>query len=240
MSGSNSAPLYQQIYEDIKGLINSGKFKSGDKIPSESELSQQYSVSRITVRRAIEDLCSDGYLSKKQGRGTFVEASRLHRRLSQTREVRSFSSMCAEVHAVQGARVLDRQIVPAQPAELDFFSLDEGELLLYIHRIRTADGVPVLDENVFIPYEWAKELLTMQLDDRSIFDAIEEVTGRRPTTSDLWTIGAVRATTEQSTNLSISAGDPLIHSVNHYIDSVGRPVCIGRDYFVGSRYELSL
>lgn len=240
MKGTNAAPLYQQIYADIKGLIKSGVYKVGDKIPSESELSQEYSVSRITVRRAIEDLCADGYLSKKQGRGTFVGASRLYRRLSQSREVRSFSSMCAESGAQQGARLLDRQIVPARPAELEFFSLDEGALLLYIHRIRTADDVPVLDENVFIPYNWASELFTMPLENKSIFDAIYEVMGRRPATSTVWTISAVRATTEQSVNLEISAGDPLINSVNYYADADGNPVCIGRDYFVGSRYELCL
>lgn len=240
MNGTNSTPLYQQIYEDIKNLIKSGTYKTGDRIPSESELSQEYSVSRITVRRAIEDLCADGYLSKKQGRGTFIGASRLYRRLSQTREVRSFSSMCAETGARQGAKLLDRQIVPARPAELEFFSLEEGGLLLYIHRVRTADDVPVLDENVFIPYDWARDLFTMPLENRSIFDVIHEVMGRRPATSTVWTISAVRATTEQSTNLAISAGDPLIHSVNYYVDAEGAPVCIGRDYFVGSRYELSL
>ncbi|WP_455138690.1 GntR family transcriptional regulator [Thermophilibacter sp.] len=240
MNDSSSAPLYQQIYEDIKSDIKSGKYKTGDRIPSEAELSQEYSVSRITVRRAIEDLCSDGYLSKKQGRGTFVGTSRLYRRLSQTREVRSFSSMCAEAGARQGARMLERQIVPARAAEVEFFGISEGDLLLYVRRIRTADDVPVLDENVFIPYDWARDLFTAQLEDRSIFDAIYEVTGRRPATSTVWTISAVRATTEQSSNLQIAAGDPLIHTINYYVDEKGAPVCIGRDYFVGSRYELSL
>lgn len=239
-SETNATPLYQQMYSDIKGLIKSGAYKAGDQIPSESELSQKYSVSRITVRRAIEGLCSDGYLSKKQGRGTFVRTSRLHRRLSQSREVRSFSSMCAESGATQGARLLDRQIVPARPEELEFFSLEEGALLLYIHRIRTADDTPILDENVFIPYSWASELFSMPLENKSIFDAIYEVMGRRPATSSVWTVSAVRATTEQSVNLEISSGDPLISTVNYYTDANGKPVCIGRDFFVGSRYELCL
>lgn len=240
MNGRDTAPLYQQIYEDIKGAIESGAYQVGERIPSESELSKEYSVSRITVRRAVENLCSDGYLSKKQGRGTFVGASRLYRRLSQSREVRSFSSMCAESGAVQGARTLDRQIVPARPAEIEFFGIAEGSLLLYIHRLRTADGIPVLDENVFIPYDWARGLFTAPLEDRSIFDELFRVLGKRPVTSTVWTISAVRATTEQSANLQISAGDPLIYSTNYYVDEKGDPICIGRDYFVGSRYELRL
>ena len=70
--GTTATPLYQQIYDDLKAAIKGGTYKNGDRIPSEAELSQSYGVSRITVRRAMEDLCSDGFLVKMQGRGTFV------------------------------------------------------------------------------------------------------------------------------------------------------------------------
>ncbi|MFR8061613.1 MAG: GntR family transcriptional regulator, partial [Lancefieldella rimae] len=52
MSVTTVHPLYQQIYEDLKQSIKDGEYKVNQKIPSEMELSQQYSVSRITVRRA--------------------------------------------------------------------------------------------------------------------------------------------------------------------------------------------
>ncbi|QOY60562.1 GntR family transcriptional regulator [Thermophilibacter immobilis] len=240
MTDLGSTPLYQQIYADIKDSIESGVYKTGDRIPSEAELSKEYDVSRITVRRAIEGLCSDGFLNKKQGRGTFVGKSRLYRRLSQSREVRSFSSMCKDGGVMQGAHLIDRQIVPARPQEIEFFGIEEGALLLYIHRIRTADEVPVLDENIFLPYDWAATLFSMPLENKSIFDTLYEVTGRRPVSSTIWRISAVRATVEQSSRLDIPVGDPLIYTINHYVDSGGNPACIGRDYFVGSRYELSL
>ena len=74
---NHNVPLYQQIYDDIKTLIKKGEYQSGDRIPSDPELSHTYSVSRITVRRAIGDLCTDGYLIKQQGRGTFVGSPRV-------------------------------------------------------------------------------------------------------------------------------------------------------------------
>ena len=80
MSTSNVQPLYQQIYDDIKNDIESGVYQVDDKIPSETELSEKYNVSRITVRRSIEDLCADSLLTKKQGRGTFVGSKQLKRR----------------------------------------------------------------------------------------------------------------------------------------------------------------
>ena len=74
MAGNVAVPLYQQVKEDIKAAIEQGKYKPKEKIPTEPELSAEYSVSRITVRRAVEELCSEGYLVKMQGRGTFVSS----------------------------------------------------------------------------------------------------------------------------------------------------------------------
>ena len=72
INDSAVVPLYQQVKDDIRAAIESGKYKTNEKIPPEPELSAEYSVSRITVRRAVEELCAEGYLVKMQGRGTFV------------------------------------------------------------------------------------------------------------------------------------------------------------------------
>ena len=74
MPTPKNAPLYQQIYDEIKDAIEKGVYAPKERIPSELELAEQYEVSRITVRRAVEELCSDGYLVKQQGRGTFVSS----------------------------------------------------------------------------------------------------------------------------------------------------------------------
>ena len=73
-----------------------------------------------------------------------------------------------------------------------------------------------------------------------MFDTIERMLGRRPDHNPTWTINAVKATTEQAQLLEVSAGDPLIYSSTDYVDADGKPVCIGRDYFVGGRYEIDL
>lgn len=237
---STATPLYQQIYDDLKGAIKNGTYKNGDRIPSEAELSQRYQVSRITVRRAIEDLCSDGYLVKMQGRGTFVGARHISRHLSRTRDISTFTKMCQEIGVRPGARVIDRQITPGRNDELEFFGMPEGTLMLLVRRVRTADDLPVCDERVILPYEWARDLLTAPLEDVSMFDTIEHVLGRHPDHNPVWTINAVKASTEQAQLLEVSAGDPLIYSSTGYVDADEKPVCIGRDYFVGGRYEIDL
>ena len=67
MNERTAVPLYQQIKEDIKAAIQQGTYKAKEKIPTEPELSAQYSVSRITVRRAIEELCGEGVSHQTPG-----------------------------------------------------------------------------------------------------------------------------------------------------------------------------
>lgn len=239
MATNKSAPLYQQIYEDIKSAIKDGVYKVDERIPSEAELSEEYGVSRITVRRAIEDLCADGYLTKMQGRGTFVGKPHIMRRLSQSKATRSFSEICREAGVTPGAHLIERQIVPVRPDEQEFFGLEPDALLIYVHRVRTADGLGVCDENMFVPYDDGRDLLTLPLEDTSLFDAIEQATGHRPASNEDWNITAVKATTDQASLLGISVGDPLLRTRVSFVDSEGRPVCMGRHYFAGSRYELA-
>ena len=69
---SRPIPLYYQVKESLLEKIKSNQFKVGDLIPSESELQEEYNVSRITIRRAIQELVQEGHLHTVQGRGTFV------------------------------------------------------------------------------------------------------------------------------------------------------------------------
>lgn len=70
----NSAyqPLYQNIYNDIKEKIETGELAEGDRIATEFEIMQQYSVSRITVSRALQELAQHGYIKRFRSKGTFV------------------------------------------------------------------------------------------------------------------------------------------------------------------------
>ena len=110
----------------------------------------------------------------------------------------------------------------------------------HVQRIRTADEQPIFEENVFVPYEGCQEFLNVDLEDVSLFDKIAEVTGHRPTKTPRRTVEAVRATQEQASRLAISVGDPLLFLNVCFADDEDNPVCIGRQYYVGSRYRFVL
>ncbi|MDY2777740.1 MAG: GntR family transcriptional regulator [Collinsella sp.] len=240
MATTKRALLYQQVFEGIKSEIEGGKYLPKERIPSEPELAEQYGVSRITVRRAVEELCAEGYLVKQQGRGTFVSTPRINRRLLQYAVARSFTLVCEDNGMEPGARMVKCLIVPAGAEEARLLEIPEGALLLYIQRIRTADGQPIFEENIYLPYEEYRSLMAESLDDVSIFDKIAEVGGKRPAIPLKRTVEAVRATSEQASRLSVSQGDPLLFFNVCFADEERHPICIGRQYYVGSRYRFVL
>lgn len=240
MSENTFVPLYQQIKDDIKSAIEHGKYKPKEQIPTEPELSAEYSVSRVTVRRAVEELCSEGYLVKQQGRGTFVSAPRIHRKFSVSNQVVSFTKTCREYGMLAGAKVAERKIVPVREDEKAFWGCGDDALLLYIQRIRTADGQPVFLENLFMLYHDFKSLMQADWENQSVFELMASVSGYRVAAASRRTIEAVRATSEQSSLLNVPVGEALLHLNCYFVDRENRPICIGRPYYIGSRYMFEI
>ena len=76
LDNNNAVPLYEQMMMMLRERLDNHVLDAGEKLPSEAELCKSYGVSRITVRRAIDELVEEGYLEKKQGKGTFVTQKR--------------------------------------------------------------------------------------------------------------------------------------------------------------------
>lgn len=139
-----------------------------------------------------------------------------------------------------GARLLDRKIVPVREDEKAFFGCSEDDLLLYIKRVRTADGRPIFEENLFFPYQEFKSLMQMEWNDTSAFEIIRGLTGRWPVDTAHRTIEVTRASAEQAQELNVPLGDPLLFLNAYFLDQNGKPLVIGRQYYVGSRYMFEL
>lgn len=233
-------PLYQQLMEDIKIAIEEGKYKYEDKIPSEPELSETYSVSRITVRRAIDELCNEGYLIKKQGKGTYVNKPKLLRKIEQADDVQSFSSACRANGMKPGARVIGVQKLPSRKDEQKFLHLQEGDDVLYLQRVLSANGEPIMLENNYFDYEKCKFLEEEKLDKGSLFLMLKEKHGMDPVSTKKCTLEIVRATSSNANLLQVAVGEPLFFMTAYFTDAQGNPLFIGRQYIVGSRYVFNI
>ena len=236
----SAVPLYQQVMDDLKGEIARGVYVAGSRIPSEMELAKSYGVGRITVRRAIEELSRAGYLSRQQGRGTFVCAPKLKRKIRQKDDVQSFSDACRVNGMEPGACVISRKILPADSTEAQFFGVPVGTDLICVERVRTADGVPVMLENNIYVYEDNAYLSTAPLSNQSIFEFVRNRTGRTPAFTDPCTLEIVCASPEVARLLAVPVGEPLFYIEAFFFDEQRRPFIIGRQRIVGSRYVFDI
>ena len=139
-------PLYLQIKEAILQQIKEKELVAGDKLLSEAQFQKSFQVSRITVRKAIDELVEDGYLTRLQGKGTFVKHQNqgIQKSLSLTQVcLDQGKKLTSDVLAVK------ETIVPA-----DFIPLFNSDKSIMIERLRKVDGVAIMLEKNYLPTEF--------------------------------------------------------------------------------------
>jgi len=162
-------PKYFQLREILLDLIDSDELSIGAAIPSERELCQRFSLSRMTVRQAVDHLVSEGRLHRVPGKGTFVARPKIELALQLT----SFSEDMRARGLVPGSRDLDRRIVRASAHLAKELGIGPGEEVHFIERLRTADGEPLSIERAHIPVSLAPDLADHDLSGRSLYQLLE-------------------------------------------------------------------
>lgn len=143
-------PLYHQLYERLREAIADGSFAPLELLPSEADLERQYQVSRITVRRALEELCLRNFVVREKGRGTRV----VHRKPISSSISGSVEGML-ENNLTMGlethVEVLEFDYVPATADIAEALRLDAGEIVQYSVRVRHHEGAPFSYLMTYVP-----------------------------------------------------------------------------------------
>jgi len=170
-------PLYYQLKNMVLDLIGDGSLKEGDILPPENELCAALDVSRPTIRQAFSELVTEGYLNRYKGRGTFVSKPKLDARFLSKLEtfVDEMRSKGLEPSTV--VLKLERTSGPCEVNER--LDLPLGSPLIYLSRLRSADGVPLVYVETFIPYERYAALMEVDLSANSLYDSLERLCGIR-------------------------------------------------------------
>lgn len=135
---SSFVPLYYQLQELIKEQIESGGWKPGDRLPSETELARRYAVSRVVVRQALAILRDDGQIVRMQGRGTFVAEPKLDARAG------GLARLLAAPRPPEVAiEVLEVGTPPVEPSIRSGLGVDDRERVLRLTTGLTVRGVPL-------------------------------------------------------------------------------------------------
>lgn len=170
MGFDSSMPLYYQIVSDIKQQIKDGMLLPGDKLPAENTLSQTYQVSRVTVRKALDDLCALGLTERRPNRGHFVARIKDDRKNGK----RSLHDTLLSSGRVPTSRILSMTTEPASPSQSRHFGIPQGEPVILIHRVRYADGVPFALEHIYLPGDLFEGINPWELENSSMIRIMEE------------------------------------------------------------------
>ena len=166
-------PLYQQLVELLKEEIHVGRYKQGQKLPTELELCKLYHVSRNTVRSALQQLEKENLLLRQQGKGTFVSKKKYNHHIV---PARSFTDMCREIGCKPDAKVIKSVIKDPSEADVVFLDLRPEAKIIAIERIRYTDGVPVELEISHFPESFSF-LLDEDLNHCSMLELLREKYG---------------------------------------------------------------
>jgi GntR family transcriptional regulator len=201
------SPLYQQIKDLLVQGLERGEWKPGELIPSEMELAIRFQVSQGTVRKAVDELAAEHLVVRRQGKGTFVATH--HEPRAQYRFLRVFPDEGEPLPALSRLVECRRTRATADIARL--LDLRTGDPLVYVRRVLSFDGTPVVLDDIWLPGATFKGLTAERLAEYKgpLYGLFETEFGTRMIRADE-RIRAVAADPDVAKFLQVAPGAPLL------------------------------
>ena len=215
-----TSTLYARIEEALATEIAQGEYRPGDQLPTEDALLQRFQVSRITVRRAIQNLVSRGLLEIRRGLGTFVLSPRIEAELT---KLTGFVEDMNAAGRKATARVVSQGVVAASARVAERLQLAKGTKVMQIKRVRIADGVPISFDETYLPLPLGKQIVRNDLRQHPIFTLLEEEYGVPLVEAD-YELEAVIATKPVADALRVRVGSPIFQIERTSMTTGNQPV----------------
>lgn len=231
---SSPVPLYFQIAENLKRSIEDGTLQPGDRLDNELDLTERLGVSRPTVRQAVQRLVEQGLVIRKRGLGTLVQPPRILRSVALT----SLYDDLLASHRQPETTVLSVTEAEADAEVAAALALSPGTTVLFVERVRLADGAPLALMHNFLPVgvldsEPEETLSKMGLYDLLRRRGIQLHAGEQ-------VIGARQATAREARLLQAPRSATVLTMVRTSSDGAGKPVEHGRHVYLAERYSFSM
>ncbi len=231
LQSGGTGPLYMKLRQVLEDAIRSGKLDQGEALPPERDLAELAKVSRVTVRKAVDDLVRDGLLTRRHGSGTFVSkpVSKVQQSLSR---LTSFTEDMARRGFQTRAEILERGLFHPTTEETVMLGLSAGQQVARINRLRLADETPLAIERASISPEFLPEPERVRT---SLYEELDR-TGSRPVRA----IQRISATNVKEPDagllgMAVGAAGLSIERVS-YLAS-GRVVEFTRSLYRGDAYD---
>ena len=225
-------PRYQQLKDMIIGRISSGELRPSDRVPSENELVQSMSVSRMTANRALRELGNEGYVERVTGRGTFVADFRARSHVLEVHNIADEIALRGHSHSCEVLRQ-SRQHARGEIAQA--LQIEQGTDVFHLLLVHCENGLPIQVEDRHIVADFAPDCL--QQDFRDITPSAY-LTNISPLAEAEQTVRASKPNSAVREQLAMGEDEPALVVIRRTW-SHGRPVTFARLHHPGSRFELS-
>lgn len=209
-------PHYQSLYEILRQDIARGVFKTGDLLPSEKVLQNQYRLTQPTVRQALSLLVQEGYIRKHQGKGSVVQSLPIGLGVTSIKTHSTASDDKPQLGADPVAEfitttILTKPSLRAFPDEFLFLPTEEDIKagFYFFERLRSVNNVPVFYEKLVLPNRYLPNFPRQRLENRSFFDLLRTKYGLVVTGGEQ-KIQALAADSFVARQLSIEKGSPVL------------------------------
>ena len=229
------SPVYIQIHNQLKQDIEAGKWHVGERIPSERELAVDFSVSRMTLRQAIQTLVDEGILERRVGAGTYVASQKVQEKMS---GVTSFTDVMLAQGKRPSSRTISYHVANPSISEVEKLKLKDDEQVLRMERVRFGDGVPISFEVATVPYDLVSAFSKAEVT-RSLYHTLEKKGGLQLGGARQM-VTATLASEKIAEYLDIKRGEAILRLRQVSFLNDGRPFEYVRTQYVGSRFEFYL
>jgi len=229
-------PLYAKLKESIIDDVEKGILKPGNQISSQHELREKYSMSHMTIRRAINELITEGVLLSIQGKGIYVAEKT---RTGDMSSLVGYEKQMAHVGLVPSTRLLLAEIISASTVLARVLDVDVASSLVHIRRLRLADGEPLSLSDSYLPSALCPGILKYDFNVASLFSTLREVYHLR-LARGVSTIESILANQEQAElfNISLPAAFLLREQIT-YLDT-GQAIEYSRTFIRGEKFHVLL
>ncbi|TLG72737.1 GntR family transcriptional regulator [Culicoidibacter larvae] len=200
-------PKYMRIAIDLRGAILDGHYDKTQQLPVEKALCEQYNVSKITIKKAVDVLAQEGLVIKKQGSGTYINSvakkTPLHSKY--TSQMLGFARNHPGIDSE--TKVMGFEIIKANQELADALYIHKDDFVYELERVRVIDGIPQIYEHTFMPLD-AVPGLNNEIVHGSVYSYIIDVLKKRIDSSHEY-IYAEAANQKDHEYLEIPVGDPI-------------------------------
>jgi len=230
---SQFVPRYYKIEQALRARI--ATLEPDEPLPSDAQLCEEFDVSRMTARNAVQRLVQDGLVYRVPGRGTFVASANAHR---QAGNLLSFTQEMHRQGRTPTSLLVERAVVMPSEREQARLGLATDARVVRVRRVRLADGEPIALETAVFVDDCASAILAADLEHESLHSTLRNA-GRVPTRGR-GMLGVEAATVEDAELLGVREGDPLLVERRLIVDRHGDPLELTESRYAGGRYWLDV